>query len=158
MRSPQFGPKVYALAMFVVVSVLAGLLVAGLAVPAAALVGTSTKYVAQGIESLPTELTIQPASDKTLILMSNGDTLAQLYDENRTVVTLDQIAPIMRTAQVAIEDTRFYQHGALDFKGTLRALVRTGSGTDVQGGSTLTQQYVKQVRIEAAQADRKSVV
>ena len=152
MRSPQFGPKVYALAMFVVVSVLAGLLVAGLAVPAAALVGTSTKYVAQGIESLPTELTIQPASDKTLILMSNGETLAQLYDENRTVVTLDQIAPIMRTAQVAIEDTRFYQHGALDFKGTLRALVRTGSGTDVQGGSTLTQQYVKQVRIEAAQA------
>ena len=79
-RSPQFGPKVYALAMFVVVSVLAGLLVAGLAVPAAALVGTSTKYVAHGIESLPTELTIQPASDKTLILMSNGETLAQLYD------------------------------------------------------------------------------
>ena len=152
MRSPQLGPKVYALAMFVVVSVLAGLLVAGLAVPAAALVGTSTKYVAQGIESLPTELTIQPAADKTLILMSDGNTLAQLYDENRTVVTLDQIAPIMRTAQVAIEDTRFYQHGALDFKGTLRALVRTGSGTDVQGGSTLTQQYVKQVRIEAAQA------
>jgi len=152
MRSPQFGPKVYALAMFVVVSVLAGLLVAGLAVPAAALVGTSTKYVAQGIESLPTELTIQPAADKTLILMSDGNTLAQLYDENRTVVTLDQIAPIMRTAQVAIEDTRFYQHGALDFKGTLRALVRTGSGTDVQGGSTLTQQYVKQVRVEAAQA------
>jgi membrane peptidoglycan carboxypeptidase len=152
MRSPQLGPKVYALAMFVVVSVLAGLLVAGLAVPAAALVGTSTKYVAQGIESLPTELTIQPASDKTLILMSNGETLAQLYDENRVVVTLDQIAPIMQTAQVAIEDTRFYQHGALDFKGTLRALVRTGSGTDVQGGSTLTQQYVKQVRIEAAQA------
>src|SRR5450759_5418895 len=51
MRSPQLGPKVYALAMFVVVTVTAGLLVAGLAVPAAALVGTSTKYVAQGIES-----------------------------------------------------------------------------------------------------------
>src|SRR5665811_2362532 len=110
------------------------------------------KYVAQGIESLPAELTIQPASDKTLILMSNGEKLAELYDENRTVVTLDQIAPIMRTAQVAIEDTRFYQHGALDLKGTLRALVRTGSGTDVQGGSTLTQQYIKQVRVEAAQA------
>jgi len=152
MSSPQFGPKVYALAMFVVVSVLAGLLVAGLAVPAAALGGTSAKYVAQGIESLPAELTIQPASDKTVILLSNGQPLAELYDENRIVVTLDQIAPIMRTAQVAIEDTRFYQHGALDLKGTLRALVRTGSGTDVQGGSTLTQQYVKQVRVEAAQA------
>ena len=71
MSSPQFGPKVYALAMFVVVSVLAGLLVAGLAVPAAALGGTSAKYVAQGIESLPTELTIQPVADKTVILMSD---------------------------------------------------------------------------------------
>ena len=152
MRSPQFGPKVYALAMFVVVSVLAGLLVAGLAVPAAALGGTSAKYVAQGIESLPAELTITPVADKTVILMSDGKPLAELFDENRTVVTLDQIAPIMRTAQVAIEDTRFYQHGALDFKGTLRALVKNGSGTDVQGGSTLTQQYIKQVRIEAAQA------
>ena len=152
MRSPQFGPKVYALAMFVVVSVLAGLLVAGLAVPAAAIGGTSAKYVAQGIESLPAELTIQPVADKTVILMADGTQLAQLYDENRTVVSLDQIAPIMRTAQVAIEDTRFYQHGALDLKGTLRALVKTGSGGDVQGGSTLTQQYIKQVRIEAAQA------
>ncbi len=152
MRSPQFGPKVYALAMFVVVSVLAGLLVAGLAVPAAAIGGTSAKYLAQGIESLPAELTINPIADKTVVLMSDGTQLAQLYDENRTVVTLDQIAPIMRTAQVAIEDNRFYQHGALDLRGTLRALVRTGSGSDVQGGSTLTQQYVKQVRIEAAQA------
>ncbi len=152
MSSPQFGPKVYALAMFVVVSVLAGLLVAGLAVPAAALGGTSAKYVAQGIESLPAELTITPVADKTVILMADGQPLAELFDENRTVVTLDQIAPIMRTAQVAIEDTRFYQHGALDLKGTLRALVRTGSGTDVQGGSTLTQQYIKQVRVEAAQA------
>jgi membrane peptidoglycan carboxypeptidase len=152
MSSPQFGPKVYALAMFVVVSVLAGLLVAGLAVPAAALGGTSAKYVAQGIESLPAELTITPVADKTVILMADGQPLAELFDENRTVVTLDQIAPIMRTAQVAIEDTRFYQHGALDLKGTVRALVKNGSGTDVQGGSTLTQQYIKQVRIEAAQA------
>jgi membrane peptidoglycan carboxypeptidase len=138
--------------MFVVVSVLAGLLVAGLSVPAAAIGGTSAKYVAQGIESLPAELTITPVADKTVILMADGQQLAQLYDENRTVVALDQIAPIMRTAQVAIEDTRFYQHGALDLKGTLRALVKTGSGSDVQGGSTLTQQYIKQVRIEAAQA------
>ncbi len=152
MKSLQLGPKAYALAMFVVVSVLAGLLVAGLAVPVAAIGGTSASYLAQAIESLPVELTIPPIADKTVILMADGTQLAQLYDENRTVVTLDQIAPIMRTAQVAIEDTRFYQHGALDLKGTLRALVVNGSGSTVQGGSTLTQQYVKQVRIEAAQA------
>jgi membrane peptidoglycan carboxypeptidase len=140
------------MAMFVVVSVLAGLLVAGLAVPVAAIGGSSAKYVADGMDSLPADLDIKPASDKTVVLMADGNTLAELYDENRVLVTLDQIAPIMQTAQVAIEDTRFYQHGALDIKGTLRALVRTGSGSAVQGGSTLTQQYVKQVRVEAAQA------
>lgn len=138
--------------MFVVVSVLAGLLVAGFAVPVAALAGVSSKAAAQGMENLPAELEIAPASDKTVILLGNGEKLAELYDENRVVVALDQIAPIMRTAQVAIEDTRFYQHGALDLKGTMRALLRNGSGTEVQGGSTLTQQYIKQVRIEAAQA------
>ncbi len=152
MRSPQVGPKVYAMAMFVVVSVLAGLLVAGLAVPLAAIGGSSAKYAADSLDNLPTELDIPPASDKTVVLLADGTELAQLYDENRVVVTLDQIAPIMRTAQVAIEDNRFYEHGALDFKGTMRALVRTGSGSAVQGGSTLTQQYVKQVRVEAAQA------
>ncbi len=160
MSSPQVGPKVYAMAMFVVVSVLAGLLVAGLAVPAAAIGGSSAKYVADGMENLPADLDIKPASDKTVVLMADGQPLAELYDENRVLVSLDQIAPIMQTAQIAIEDTRFYQHGALDIKGTIRALVRTGSGSSVQGGSTLTQQYVKQVRIEAAQAagDQAGVV
>lgn len=152
MSTPQVGPKVYAMAMFVVVSVLAGLLVAGLAVPLAAIGGSSAKYVADGMDALPAELDIPPAADKTVVLLADGTELAQLYDENRVVVALDQIAPIMRTAQIAIEDNRFYEHGALDFKGTMRALVRTGSGTSVQGGSTLTQQYVKQVRVEAAQA------
>ncbi|MGV8850929.1 MAG: transglycosylase domain-containing protein [Propionibacteriaceae bacterium] len=152
MSSPQVGPKMYAMAMFVVVSVLAGLLVAGLAVPVAAIGGSSAKYVADGMDSLPADLDIKPASDKTLVLMANGTPLAELYDENRVVVPMEQIAPIMRVAQLAIEDHRFYEHGALDIKGTLRALVRTGSGTTVQGGSTLTQQYVKQVRVEAAQA------
>lgn len=152
MNSPQVGPKVYAMAMFVVVSVLAGLLVAGLAVPAAAIGGSSATYLAQTMDKLPADMDIPPVADKTVILMADGNQLAQLYDENRVVVTFDQIAPIMRIAQVAIEDTRFYQHGAMDLKGTIRALVTNSTGGNVQGGSTLTQQYVKQVRVEEAQA------
>ena len=56
----------------------------------------------------------------------------------------------MRQAQVDIEDTRFYEHGAVDLIGSLRALVRTSSG-ETQGASTLTQQYVKLVLIQKAQ-------
>ena len=79
--------------------------------------------------------------------------LAYFYDENRIPVTLNKIAPVMRQAQLAIEDHRFYEHGALDFKGTLRALVRnTASDGNTQGGSSITQQYVKMVQIEACQA------
>ena len=50
---------------------------------------------------------------------------------------LNKIAPVMRQAQIAIEDHRYYEHGALDFKGTLRALVRNSTeGGVTQGGSS----------------------
>ena len=49
----------------------------------------------------------------------------------------------MREAIVAIEDSRFYQHGAIDVRGTMRAIVTDLTGGQVEGGSTLAQQYVK---------------
>ena len=64
---------------------------------------------------------------------------------------LTEVAPVMRQAVVAIEDSRFYEHGGIDLRGTLRAFVNNQAGEDVQGGSTLTQQYVKQVLLEKAQ-------
>jgi membrane peptidoglycan carboxypeptidase len=66
---------------------------------------------------------------------------------NRQPVAYDQISPNMRNAIVAIEDDRFWQHGALDVKGTLRALINDLQHKPVQGGSTLEQQYVKNVQI-----------
>ena len=63
---------------------------------------------------------------------------------------LSDVAPVMRKAVIAIEDSRFYDHGGIDLRGTVRALVNNQSGKDVQGGSTLTQQYVKQVLLETA--------
>jgi len=83
--------------------------------------------------------------------MANGKLLATFYDENRLPVPLAKIAPVMRQAQLAIEDHRFYEHGALDFKGTLRALVRNTTSDDVQGGSSITQQYVKMVQVVECQ-------
>ena len=56
----------------------------------------------------------------------------------------------MRNAIVAIEDSRFYQHGAIDIRGTVRALVNDLQHKSVQGGSTLTQQYVKNALILTA--------
>jgi hypothetical protein len=52
-----------------------------------------------------------------------GKLIAKFYERNREDVSLKQVAPIMRKAIIAIEDSRFYQHGAIDVEGTSRALV-----------------------------------
>ena len=66
---------------------------------------------------------------------------------DRQPVNYNQISPNMLTAIVAIEDDRFWQHGALDVKGTIRALVNDLEHKPIQGGSTLEQQYVKNVLV-----------
>jgi len=136
--------------MFLAVSVLAGLLTAGLVVPFAAMAGASSSSLASSLEALPAELETPAQAQRSVVRMGNGKTLATFYDENRIYVPLKRIAPIMQKAQIAIEDHRFYEHGAIDVKGTLRALVRNSAGGQTQGGSTLTQQYVKLVRVETA--------
>ena len=144
------GSLAYSLVMFVVVSILAGVLVAGLFIPFAGMAGVTSNAAAAELESLPAELATPAPATRSKVLMGNGKTLAYFYDENRIPVKLKSIAPIMRQAQIAIEDHRFYEHGALDFKGTMRALVRNSTdGGVTQGGSSITQQYVKMVQIEA---------
>src|SRR6202041_1353417 len=72
---------------------------------------------------------------------------------DRQPVNYDQISPNMLTAIVAIEDDRFWQHGARDVKGTMRALVNDLEHKPIQGGSTLEQQYVKNVLVLQALDD-----
>ena len=69
-----------------------------------------------------------------------------LYDgENRILLTADQIPENLRKAAVAIEDKRFYKHKGVDWKGTARAVLSTITGSGVQGGSTITQQLIKNI-------------
>lgn len=66
-----------------------------------------------------------------------------LSEERRIPIELHQIPKHTQQAFIAIEDNRFYEHGGIDYRGTLRALVSTLSGGEVQGGSTITQQLAK---------------
>ncbi|GAA1125073.1 transglycosylase domain-containing protein [Kribbella jejuensis] len=137
--------------VFLLASAVAGALAAGLALPFAGLVGVTTAKAHDSVQYLPQDLETAPLAQKSIIQDSQGHTIATLYQQNRTPVTLKQISPIMLKAIVAIEDDRFYEHGALDFKGTLRALLRNQSSGGVQqGGSSITQQYVKQTLINKA--------
>lgn len=80
----------------------------------------------------------------TLIFDRNGQEIAELGDERRYPVAMEQIPANMRNAVVAVEDSRFYQHGGVDMTGIIRAMVtNVRAGRVVEGGSTLTQQLVK---------------
>lgn len=140
--------------MFLLVSLLAGVLVAGLAIPGAALTGVMSSMVSTSLSELPSDLEDPPTAQITDVYMADGSLLAQFYDENRRIVTLAEIAPIMQKAQIAIEDDRFYAHGALDLKALVKAVITNIGGTG-GGGSTLTQQYVKQAQIETAMSISK---
>ena len=98
-----------------------------------------------GIPHLPQSSTIFAADGKTV--------LAQIYlDENRRYVRIGKIAPVAQQAVVAIEDDSFYQHGALNFPSLMRAAITNLIAGDIeQGGSTLTQQLVKNVLIDSPQ-------
>ena len=131
------------LAAFVAAAVVMGLLSAGLLMPAVGAAGAAARSGVEVFDSLPSVFTSTPLSQQSRILASDGSLIATPYDENRIIVPLSEVAPVLRKAQVAIEDSRFYEHGGVDPRGVLRALVSNASGSDTQGASTLTQQYVK---------------
>ncbi|WP_141790436.1 penicillin-binding protein [Oryzihumus leptocrescens] len=131
------------LGALVATSVVMGLLGAGLVMPLAGATGAAARSGVQAFDSLPGEFKQSPLSQQSRILAADGSLIATPYDENRIVVPLSKVAPIMRQAQVAIEDSRFYEHGGVDLHGIARALISNANGGNTQGASTLTQQYVK---------------
>ncbi|MFE5483653.1 transglycosylase domain-containing protein [Streptomyces sp. NPDC056527] len=145
-------------AKFLGVSVLSGAVLAGIALPAAGALGLAAKGTVEGFDEIPSNLKTPPLSQRTTILDSEGGHLATVYSRDRKVVPLEKISPYMQKAIVAIEDSRFYEHGAIDLKGVLRAINRNAqSGGVAQGASTLTQQYVKNVFVEEAGDDPEKV-
>jgi membrane peptidoglycan carboxypeptidase len=129
---------------------LAGLLVAMTLIPATALVANTANRVSNDVIDLPLTLEDLPSAQTSRLLASNGDLIAYFYSENRQDVPLADISPNMQDALLSIEDARFYEHGALDLKGTLRALVNNASEGQTQGGSSITQQLVKLTLVSQA--------
>jgi membrane peptidoglycan carboxypeptidase len=139
------------LAKLAAMIVVAGALVAALALPAVGGVGLAARNSASLLDALPVELTDATPAGNSRVLAADGSLITNFYANNRTVVTADQIADVMKQALVDIEDSRFYQHNGLDVQGTLRAAVtNVAAGSVQEGGSSLTQQLVKQTLLETA--------
>lgn len=138
-------------------SVVLGVIVSGLALPFAGLLGMSARNVSESVKDLPAALETEALPQRSRILDANGDLVATLFDENRVNIPLTLVSPEMREAIVSIEDYRFYEHGALDIQGTLRAfIVNQASSGVVQGGSSITQQMVKLTLIQQAGDDEEA--
>ena len=135
---------------FVVVSLLGGVLLAGLVLPLAAGAGLAARNSAESFQSIEVEdLTITPLPGRTTMYAADGSMLATFYQENREEVELDRVNPLMQQALISIEDRRFYEHGPVDLRGILRAFVTNLDAGDVEeGASTLTMQYARNLLIQ----------
>lgn len=89
----------------------------------------------------------------SIVYDSSGEVMSELYGiQNRFVVDLDDVNPNLQDAVVAIEDHRFYQHRGLDFEAIARAAQRNVETLSIQeGGSTITQQLIKNTYIAQEQ-------
>lgn len=141
------------LAGFIAFSIMGGVLLAGLALPAVTVAGTAANGSVELFEALPQEFDNVQLSQASHIYASDGTTLlATFYHQNRHVVPLEEISPWIQKAIVAVEDKRFWEHNGVDGEGLLRVAYLTVTGGDTQGASTLTQQLVKNTLREAAEA------
>jgi membrane peptidoglycan carboxypeptidase len=118
-----------------------------LVVPTGALVRNQARKLG---DVPPLQATLPRPPQRSVIYASDGRTvLANLFlNEDRKIATLQQVPKVAQQAVIAIEDDRFYEHHGVDLRGIARAAVEDLRGGSVsQGGSTLTQQYVKQAVI-----------
>jgi len=149
--TPTRRTKWIAAGLFGAVSVTAGVVVAGLALPAAGAIGSVAQAGVDVYSSIPAEFTTPPLPRKSVITASDGTPIAEVFAENRVEVPLDGISTNLKRATIAIEDSRFFEHNGVDLRGTARAFANNAAGQEVQGGSTITMQYIKNVLVTLAE-------
>ena len=93
--------------------------------------------------------TAQRLAESSQIFAADGSLITTLHEEqNRDSIPIDQVPIHVQHAVVAIEDARFFSHPGVDFRAIVRAFMRnTAAGHIVEGGSTITQQYIKNVLV-----------
>ncbi len=94
----------------------------------------------------------------TRVLARDGSLLASLFTERRTVVALSEVPDAAKLAFLAAEDASFYEHEGLNYLGMLRALwVNLRAGKTMQGGSTITQQVIKNLLLDSSRSYRRKI-
>lgn len=141
---------------FLGMSVIAAILAAASITPAIAVSGLTANSTLGIFDNLPTYLEIGELAQKSSIYATDTEgkpvLLASFYAQNREDVSLNDVSPFVVNAAIASEDPRFYEHGGIDLYGTVRAIASNALTGSSQGGSSITQQYVKNVLVQKAEA------
>ena len=129
---------------------IAGVLAAGVLLPFVGGAGLAAKHEADKFLNTTCNLQETAPPQKSQVFARDGHTLiATIFKQDRQPIPLSSIPKSLQQALVATEDRRFYQHHGVDMRGLIRSAINTSSG-ETQGGSTLTMQYVKQIRLYQA--------
>lgn len=129
----------------------AGVLVAAVLLPFTGGLGLAARNSVQAFDDQPCDVDAGVPDQSSKMVAADGTVIAEFYNQRRELVSAKGIPQVMRDAIVSIEDRRFYEHHGVDTEALLRAVAKNSqAGETVQGGSTLTMQYIKNVRLYQA--------
>ncbi|MBC7763760.1 MAG: transglycosylase domain-containing protein [Candidatus Saccharibacteria bacterium] len=135
-------------------SVLAGVLVAALALPAVLVPSRASAAAISVFENLPDYITIGRLSQQNEIFATRGGKpvrIATVFDQDRQIVAWDSVSKLVKDALVAGEDQRFYTHGGVDLKSIVRAAAgNVADNAITSGSSTIDMQLVKNILVQRA--------
>ncbi len=125
-----------------------------------ALLGAVVGIAKAFVDTAPTlDLAALDAQDKTSFIYDSQGNLITDYKgtEDRIMVSIDEIPEMLQNAFIAVEDARFYEHNGVDVKRIVGALVANFTSGSTQGGSTITQQLIKQTVLSSEQSYKRKL-
>ncbi|NMM98796.1 transglycosylase domain-containing protein [Bifidobacterium olomucense] len=140
---------------YIMLAVCGGVVASVLFLPGVISANKAAKAVIPSLKVENVDFDVTSLPQKSTMYANDASTVvATFYNQNRIVVPLKKISKTMQQAVVAREDRRFWTHAGVDVQGVMRAFVQTYLVKgDTQGGSSLTQQYVKNVLLMQAIED-----
>ena len=144
---------------YLIFCVAGGVVVSGFLFPAVFGINAVSRNLMPALKTENIDFNVNDLPQQSRLYASDGHTvIATFYAQNRIVVPIKDVSDYMQKAVVAREDRRFFEHAGVDTQGVLRAFIQTYiKQGDTQGGSSLTQQYVKNVLMSQAEENNDPI-
>ena len=144
---------------YLIFCVAGGVVVSGFLFPAVFGINAASRNLMPALKTDNIDFNVNDLPQQSRLYASDGHTvIATFYAQNRIVVPIKDVSDYMQKAVVAREDRRFFEHAGVDTQGVLRAFIQTYiKQGDTQGGSSLTQQYVKNVLMSQAEENNDPI-